>query len=158
MKTNKLIYVIAVVGFSLFFILNSCGNEIGKDGFPQSGETITQYEWKVQSIVFESKHLKTPSDHTLREEAYILKFDNDSYFSMATSVNYAGGKYQIVSEGSIIIEDYHEGTKVYNALDQVRDFDDRLLSAFNGVTSYSCSGDKLSFRGDKIEVDFVKVK
>ena len=144
MKSTKILFIVLVALF------NSCENETGMD--------FLQNEWKVQYVTNESKRFKTPSG-TLREEAYILKFINDTCFDLATRVNYAHGKYQIVSKGNIIISDYHEGTEVYNLLEHQRNFDEQLVSVFNGTMSYSYSKNKLIFRGEqKKEIVFVLKK
>ena len=67
---------------------------------------------------------------------------------MDTSVNYGGGQYQIVSEGHIIINDYHEMTEIGKSEHQEK-FDDQLLFAFNGIMYYSYTKDKLVFRGEQ---------
>jgi len=133
---------------SLLFLLNSCEKEN-----KQTGMDFLQNEWKVQSV---NKHLD-PQDYYHREDAYILKFFNDSIFDLNTSINYAEGKYQIVSKGHIVINNYSERSLVYGAPTRQRKFDEQLLSAFNGVMTYSYTKNKLIFRGDKNkEIVFVK--
>ena len=141
MKTSQL----TIAFISLLFLLNSCENKAEIEN-----EYFLQKEWKVKSVVNENKRFAVPSGHTFfREEAYILKFINDSILGMNTSVNYAGGNYQIVSDGRILISDYYEGTKVYNTLERQRNFDEQLVSAFNGVMLYSYTQNKLIFRGEE---------
>ena len=149
MKTNQLIFF-----FSLLFLFNSCDNEN-----EQMGMDFLRNEWKVQTVTNEGKRFKAPSDKTFREEAYILKFVEDSYFRMATSVNYAGGEYQIASEGHIIISHYGEETEIGNTLEYQKNFDEQLLSVFGGAMSYSYTKNKLIFRGEENkEIVFVKQK
>ena len=146
MKPNRLILLL----FSSLFLLNSCEKQTGMD--------FLQNKWKVQSVVNDDKRFTVPSERTfLREEAYILKFVNDTDFTMNTSVNYAGGSYQIVSEGHIVIN-YGEGTMV-GASGYQKEFNEQLVSVFNGVMSYSYTKNKLIFRGEKNkEAVFVKQK
>lgn len=136
MKTNQLTLLL----LSLLFLLNSCEKE-------QTDMDFLRDQWKVQSVTNEGKRFKTPSDKTFREEAYILKFVNDSNFVMNTSINYAGGNYQIVSEGHIIIGHYGEWSLAYEGKEYLRDFNEQLLSAFNGTMTYSYTKNKLTFRG-----------
>ena len=148
MKTNRL----TMLCISLLFLLSSCEKMVENE--PQD-KSFLQNEWKVQSVTNKGKHFAVPSNHTFfREEAYILKFANDSCFVMNTSVNYAGGKYQIVSDDDIVITDYHEWTEVAGSYGN---FDNQLISVFNGEMSYSYTKNKLIFRGDKNkEIVFVK--
>ena len=147
MKTNQLILLL----FAYLFLLNSCekANE-------QTGMVFLQNEWKVQSIVYENKRITLPSDAFFREDAYILKFRNDSLFYLPTSVNEAGGEYQIVSDGHIIISYYGEWTEVAAPPHQ-KIFNEQLVSVFNEAMSYSYTDNKLIFRGEQNkEIVFVK--
>ena len=133
--------------FLHLFLLSSCEkvaeNELHDKDFLKN-------EWKVESVVNESKRFKVPSDNTIfGKETYLLKFINDSCFYMNTSVNYAGGKYRIVSDGYITILDYQEWTEVGNSIVHQRNFDKQLLSVFNGAKSYSYTMNKLIIRGEK---------
>lgn len=146
MKTYKLETLI----FSLLLFLSSCEKPIENEDFLQS-------EWKVQSIVIENERIKAPSDNNISKYAYILKFDDDSFFYLSTSVNEAGGKYQIFSDERILINEYQEWTEVGNTLEHQRNFDEQLLYVFNGVMSYSCTKSKLIFRGEgNKEIAFAK--
>ena len=148
MKTNLL----TILFFLLLLFSTGCDKPTKDTGFMEK-------TWKVQSIVNEGRRFTVPSGNTFsREEAYILRFIDDPNFVLNTSVNYAGGSYQIVSEGHIVIN-YGEETKVYNALEHQRNFDEQLVSAFNGVMSYSYTKNKLIFRGEEnTEIVFVKHK
>jgi len=146
MKTIQLILLL----FLSLFLMNSCKKE-------QTGTDFLQKEWKVKSVTNGSKY-SVPSGEMFREEAYILKFVSDSAFIMNTSVNYAGGKYQIVSEGHIVISHYGEWTEVAASSHQ-RNFDEQLVLAFNGTMTYSYTKNKLIFRGEQNrEVVFEKRK
>lgn len=151
MKTNQLILLL----FSILFLLNSCEKEN-----EQADMDFLQNKWKVQSVTNEIKRFTIPSERTFfRENAYILKFVNDTNFIMNTSVNYAGGNCQIVLEGHIIVSGYGEGTMMFNALEHQRNFDEQLVSTFNGVMSYSYTKSRLIFRGEgNKEIVFIKQK
>ncbi|MCL2327050.1 MAG: META domain-containing protein [Bacteroidetes bacterium] len=136
MKTNQLILLL----FSSLFLLSNCKKE-------QIGTDFLHKEWKVKSVTNGSKYL-VPSGKMFREEAYILKFVNDSIFNMNTSVNYGGGEYQIISEGNIIINS-GEWTMVGNTNEFQRNFDEQLLLLFNGAMTYSYTKNKLIFRGEQ---------
>ena len=142
MKTIQL----TILFFSILFLLNSCEKE--KE---QTGMDFLQNEWKVQSV---NKSIVPKGN--LREDAYILKFFND-YFILNTSVNQGYGKYQIVSEGHIVIDDDLDWTMVYNGSDYQRNFDEQLESVFSGAMTYSYTKNKLIFRGEQNkEIVFVK--
>jgi len=149
MKTNQL----SITFFFLLLFLSSCGDSMENE---RSGKDFLRNEWKVLSVINEDKRFTAPIKSTFREEAYILKFVNDSCFKLATSVNYGGGKYQFTSDNYVIISDYIS-TLVYNELDDQRNFDDQLLSVFNGLMHYTYKGNKLIFRGENSkEVVFLK--
>jgi len=156
MKTNQ----IATLFFLLLFCLSGCEKPAKSENFIKSAESekFMKNEWKVESVVNENKRFIITTENTFfREEAYILKFVNDSDFVLNTSVNYAGGSFQITSEGQIIIN-YGEWTEVGNAIEHQKKFDEQLLFVFNGVLTYTHTKDKLTFRGEENkEIVFVKV-
>lgn len=94
----------------LLLLLNNCEKSSTKN------EVILQNEWRVQSIQKEKDFIKVPSDKNLGKDAYVLRFDGNTTY-MPTSVNEAGGKYQILSEGYIIVSGYHEFTEKSNAIE-----------------------------------------
>ena len=146
MKTTQL----KTLFISLLFLLSSCEKE--KE---LSDNSFLQKEWKVQSVVNEGKRFVVPTNTPLKE-AYILKFYNDSCYALPTSINHGGGKYQLISENSMMISDY-SGTIMGNVSASQSNFDDQLESAFNGLLRYSYTGSKLIFRGEKNnEVVFIK--
>ena len=145
MKTQnhiqKIIYSIKTILFvCIIVVLSSCKKNEDKD-------FLFQNEWKIKSISIDKETLK-PSSKTLREDAYILKFINDTCFVMNTSVNYAGGRYQIISEGHIFIS-FQVSTKVGNALEEQKKIDEQLLNILNDVNSYYCKGNKLFLSAEK---------
>ena len=141
MKINQLTLLL----FLLLLLLSSCERPIENKDF-------LRYKWKVQSIVSENKRITQPSGTFFREDAYILEFRNDTLFYFPTSVNEAGGSYQIVAERHIIIN-YGEWTEIGGG----SNFDKQLLSVFNGTMSYSYTGNKLIFKGEENkEIVFVK--
>ena len=136
--TTKTIYLMKTILFiSVIVVFSNCSKN-------EDINYLLQNEWKIKSISIDKKSLK-PTTKNLREEAYILKFANDSYFSLATSVNYAGGKYQIVSDKNITISDYNTHTEVCCE----NDFDKQLISIMNEISNYSCKENKLIFTADK---------
>ena len=147
-------YQLTMFLISFLFLLCNCEK-------PVENELFLQNEWKLKSVKNKNKLFIVPSEKTFfREEAYILKFINDSCFVMHTSVNYAGGNYQITSEGQIIISYYGEWTEVYNGLEHQRNFDEQLVSVLNGTyMTYIQNKNKLIFRGEgNNEIIFKKQK
>jgi len=131
MKTKKngikiLLFVLTIV------ILSNCKKN-------EDRVFLLQNKWEVKSIFTDKKTLNAPSKN-FREEAYILKFVNDSILQMATSVNCAGGGYVIASEGYININ--------YGIFTEVcceNDFDKQMINMMNRVNSYYYKGNKLTF-------------
>jgi len=135
-KIPETTYAIKVVLLVFVFsILSSCEKDT---------DFILQNEWKVKSIVINNQSLKPPSP-TLREEAYILKFINDSIFHLASSTNYAGGGYEIISGHEIIILAYSNFTEAGGETY----FDELLYDMFNDIDTYFCKNNKLTFLAGK---------
>ena len=146
MKTYKLVTLI----FLLLLFMSSCKKPVENKDFLQS-------EWKIQSILNENERLSVPSDNKFNKHAYVLKFDKDSSFYLPTSVNDAGGKYQILSEECILIKDYQEWTEIGNIKEHQKEFDKQLLYVLNGVMFYFHVENELIFRGEgNKEIVFVK--
>ena len=57
---------------------------------------ITGYKWRLNMIESDGKQLTVTKDEYFREDAYILTFDNDSIFTLNTSVNSAKGKFSLI--------------------------------------------------------------
>ena len=134
MRTNQLVILFIL----LLFSLNSCKKN-------EDADFLLQNEWKIKSI-FTNKETLKPQKKTHREEAYILKFNNDTFFDLHTSVNYAGGGYIITSVGNISIN--------YDIFTEVcceNDFDKQMTNVMNSVNGYYCKGNKLTFLTDKNE-------
>ena len=119
--------------------LNSCEKKVDK-------ECLLQNEWKIKSISIDKKSLNPPKK-TRKKDAYVLRFSNENYFFMSTSVNEAGGGCQIISDKNIIIIDYHQHTESCCE----NDFDIQMISVMNNVNSYHCKGNKLTFSTNKNE-------
>jgi len=105
---------------------------------------ILKNEWKLKSIIVENKTIK-PSSNNHREDAYVLKFFNDTVFSLNTSVNYACGNFNIISDNDIYIYNYHSITMVGSE----GYFDTLLEIMLNDVKHYSCVNNKLTFEINK---------
>jgi hypothetical protein len=111
---------------------------------------ITEFQWELQIIYNnEIKHEK-PSGDFHRDNAYVLWFSSDSTFMLNTSANYAGGKYRIISKGSIEIINY--GIMTLACCET--DFDEKMIDVFKKMTSYTVKGNTLNFKGDNSEVEF----
>ena len=138
MKTYSLICKKIILFIFAVLILSNCEKN-------EDTKFLLQNEWKIKSVSTEKKTLNAPSKN-FREEVYILKFTDDSCFLLATSVNYAGGGYIIISEGNISIN-YSIFTKVCCE----NDFDEQMINVMNRVNSYYFKGNRLIFSADKNE-------
>jgi len=106
---------------------------------------LLQNEWKAKSIHIDKTTLKVPTKN-FREEAYIFKITNDSCFLLPTSVNYAGGKYIITTEGNI-----NMNYGIFTRVCCENDFDKQMIKIMNEINSYYCKGNRLFFLTDKNE-------
>ena len=146
-KTDCLTKIILSILFIL--ALNSCKKN-------EDSDYLLQNEWKVKTIYIDNKSFNTPSKiKALRKDAYILKFINNAYFAMNTSVNYTDWEYH-ASEGHIFIR-LQGSTRIANRIEEERNFDDQLLYTLNKVDRYYCKGNKLFFSADEnIKIVFIK--
>jgi hypothetical protein len=117
---------------------------------------ITAWEWKVKSVTTNGKTFKPKKKDYLRNDAYILVFENDMTFKLNTSVNMAGGNYLIVEKGKVSISTYEEYTEVVTTDNKEVELNKNLLTVFNEVTTYEVLGDILIFKGTKGEVKLKK--
>lgn len=139
MKTYILIYTKIVLFVFAVVVLSNCKKN-------EDTEFLLQNEWKIKSISTEKNILKAPAKN-FREGAYILKFINDTLFYLHTSVNHAGGRYNIVSEGNVSIKKYGIHTEVCCE----NNFDEQMINVMNRVNSYYCKGNRLTFSTNKNE-------
>jgi len=149
MKTNQLTILL------ILLLLVSC-KKTKENEILTVSKVFLQSEWKVQSVMNEGRRFMVPVDRTPIKEAYILKFVNDTCFTMTSSVNYCGGKYKFVSENNMVISDCG-WTRVYNLLAHQSNFDAYLTSVFNGDMYYFYTVNTLIFRNtENNEVVFIK--
>jgi hypothetical protein len=119
---------------------------------------ITDYRWKLDVIESEGKQLTLTKEEYFREDAFILKFDNDSVFTLNTSVNFAKGKFSIDLEAKkIMISNYHELTEVAASDMNEQSLNDLLISSMNNVNSFEQTNEILTLKGDFGVVIFEKL-
>ena len=142
----------------LFIILPLMTGTISCQKDPQIDLDITKFQWELESITYDNDKDKKPNGEFNRGNAYILWFSSDTTFALNTSANYAGGKYQIVSKGKINIIDYF----AYTMACCETKFDDKMITTFNKMTSYTQEGDHLIFSGNiegrKAIVKFLNIR
>lgn len=132
-------YTLPILFCSLICLLTNCNKD---------NSEFLQKKWKIQSVTYESKCLKIPLKETLRHEAYILQFSGSTNFDMPTSVNAAGGNYEVISDEKIMIRNYQERSEIGNEREYQKQFDEQLLAAFGGTMTYTYTKNKLIFRGE----------
>ncbi len=117
---------------------------------------ITVWEWKVKSVTTNGKTFKPKNKDYLRNDAYVLMFENDTTFKLNTSVNMARGNNLIIEKGKVSISTYEEFTEVATADNEEIKLNKNLLTVFNEVTTYKVLGNILIFKGTKGEVKLKK--
>jgi hypothetical protein len=119
---------------------------------------ITDYQWKLIMIESDEKQLTVTKDEYFREDAYMLKFDNDSIFTLNTSVNSAKGIFLVDLESkSILISNYHEITEVAASNINEQNLNDLLINSMNHVISFEQMNNYLTLKGDFGEIKFEKI-
>ncbi len=144
MKTYKLLLL------SLPLFVTGCNKPV-EDGDLSAGA------WKLQLISVGNTCFDIPSDNISDKTSYILNFNSDTTFSFSTSVNQAGGTCLIFfQEKRIEINGYQEWTEVGQGNPEQLEFDEKLLSEFQGLMSYICTKNKLTITRDKRKFLFEK--
>jgi hypothetical protein len=107
---------------------------------------ITEHNWKLLEIRTNNSYYKNPSSDT----RHILIFENDSMFFMNSTVNMAGGGYELITKGKISI--------FYNFMTEMccdSEMDHMLVSQFSNVITYEVLGNKMCFKGpNNLEIKF----
>lgn len=146
-------YILLIIIFP--FMAFSCDKE-GKN--EELILIITDYQWKLIMIESDGKQLTVTKDEYFREDAYMLKFDNDSIFTLNTSVNSAKGKFLVDLESkSILISNYHEITEVAASNINEQNLNDLLINSMNHVISFEQMNNYLTLKGDFGEIKFEKI-
>lgn len=114
---------------------------------------ITKLEWELKSITINSNKTDAPTGNFHKPDAYILKFESDSLFSLPTNTNSMWGKYEILSKGQIIIYGT-SGSQVAEA--GHTEFNNSFRSTLEQTNTYSVKGKTLTFKGNNSEIEFKK--
>lgn len=146
MKSHKCFFALLIGLISL----SSCKKDTTSD------TDITAFSWKLISVSSNAGAFEPENRDYHREDAFILSFENDSMFTLNTSVNHAGGKYFIPEKGEINVVIYHEFTEVYPTDADEISLNENLITVFGEVSSYTIKGRTLTFKGAKGEVVFKK--
>lgn len=113
---------------------------------------ITQSEWTMDCIAFGKDKTKVKCKDCKSDNAYILKFENDTMFRLNTSVNGALGRYEIESPGDFRVTHYGEATSVGGG----NDMDEKILKNLPLAKSYSVYKNSLVIKTDNCEMTFNK--
>jgi hypothetical protein len=142
MKTIKLLFGTMIATVLLF---TSCEKEEDMTDYTSTID-ITEYDWKLLEVRTNDSYYKNPSSDT----RHILTFENDSMFFMNTTVNLAGGGYELITKGEISI--------FYNFITEMccdSEMDDMLVSQFSNINTYKVLGNNLYFNGsNNLEIKF----
>ncbi|MBI4649061.1 MAG: hypothetical protein HY738_21345 [Bacteroidia bacterium] len=117
---------------------------------------ITEFKWMLKSINIDNEILKPENKDYLRDDAYNLIFESDTNFIFNTSVNIAGGTFNITEKGKISIFLYEEFTEVGTNDNEEKKLNENLILIFSTVTNYKVLGNTLSFKGENSEVKLKK--
>jgi hypothetical protein len=144
---KKLLFLLLV--FSVI-LCNGCKKEKITD--------VKCWGWELNYVKTNNTKLEPEKSGYLLDDAYELKFENDTIFSLNTSINSAGGMYFIAEIGKIAISTFEEFTEVATIDAEAVKLNENLLTVFKEVTAYELSkdGGTLIFKGTKGEVEFKK--
>ena len=136
MKQKKfpILIIVAIFGLMLF----SCVKE---DIYVD----ITLNKWKVEKIKKQGEMVFIKTN-----ESYILEFINDTIYTINLDVNHCGGKYKIITSGTMEIEDTYCTEICCDS-----DFAEDLVQLLSKTAKYFGKGNELIFEGDG-EIVFIK--
>lgn len=138
-----------VVSFLILFPLMTGMSSCQKD--KTLDMDITKFDWELKSIRQDGRTHKATKEDSNKPDSYILRFESDSIFQLDFSINTGKGEFEINSKGNIIIMSYTNTTRA-----AMTSFDDKLLSVFKKMTSYTVKGKTLIFDGNDSKVEFKK--
>lgn len=147
---SKRMTVILLTLLSLLMSMSSCKKDKTFD------IDITRFEWVLQEVDIGNEAFKYEKKKYFRENAFVLKFDTDTTFTLNTSVNYAGGKYKIETKGQVLIVSYSENTQVGAVDTKELELNQNLINTFKEVTEYKVIGKTLMFKSTAGQVEFKK--
>ena len=140
---NGLFFLISII------LLLGCNKDITDE------LDIKSERWKLESIS-DNGTVKTENKDYFRENAYVLILYTDSTFQLNTSVNVAGGNYNIPKLGDITISYYGEYTKVGTSDEKEIALTEKLLNVMPNVERYKVLGNTLYFYTLSGEIKFKK--
>lgn len=117
---------------------------------------ITAYNWKLISIKSGDEIIIVSEKSYVKEDAFILKFSNDSNFLLNTSINVAMGNFSI-HQDNIELTKYQELTEVATNDSEQIQINDLLLEHLENVTEFSVNQDDLIFSSDNVEFIFKRM-
>lgn len=129
----------------LLSLLLCCGC---RENANEDSYTIYDDVWFLQII--NSERINR-TELTLND-AYVLKFINDTVFELNTSANNAGGIFYKLSGNQIFVKNYHEYTERYNTNEKERNIDEILLNSLNDTLNFSCNENKLVLQKKDITI------
>ena len=141
---KKTVFLMLCASLCISFMATSCDKKDVKD----DSYTIYDNDWYLQTINSE----KINRTELTLNDAYVLKFINDTVFELNTSANNAGGIFYKLSENQIFVKNYHEYTERYNTNEKERNIDEILLNSLNDTFNFSCNENKLVLQKKDITI------
>ena len=111
-------------------------------------------KWDLLSVENNEGLISRPFDTYSFDEAYSLSFENDTLFCLPTSVNVAGGTYQLFDNQTIFILTYSEHTEVATMSQVDKFFTNKLLEELPKVYKYKIEDKLLTFFTNEGEIIF----
>jgi len=144
---KQLLYYFITVFILLF---GSCEKDV------TNTTDITTSKWKLTSMTLGKDSYVPTNRESLKNNAYVLDFENDSTFWLSTSVNLAGGYFRIPKIGAISVSSYRKFTLALAIVKEEKELNDNLVKLLNEITAYEVICNTLIFKGTNGEIEFLK--
>ncbi len=146
--------------FSLMVLsgfLSGCSDDNAQDA--NEGQIVTnilEEDWLLTSVLVENERTNLSKNDYPKEMSYVLRFTDDSNFTLDTSVNAARGTYR-VEEKSIDFTAYQELTEIAPVDSKLVRIDEILVMEVNNITRYAINNNELILYWETGQLVFKKL-
>jgi len=115
--------------------------------------TVRDQKWLLKCIN-DGSNLNVKNKDYHREDAFILEINGDSFYSLNSDANYAGGSFEVPENGKIEIGSYGEFSEAASSDEHAREVVSKLTETLPLVTEYKIMGNHLYFKGPDLKIKF----
>lgn len=116
-------------------------------------DTVRNQKW-ILICINDGSNLKVKHKDYHREDAFTLEMEADSFYSLNSDANYAGGVFRVIEDGKIEIDSYGEFSEAHSSDEHAREIVAKLTESLPKVTDYGIKGEHLLFTGPDVKIKF----